>query len=85
MLILAIQKGFEAFEYKLNPFERDSKQSNRNLNKLKGNRSIQMQILTIEKDSKPSIANSKHLNQIRNIRMQIRTIRTRFKAFKWKF
>ena len=45
--ILTIQKGFEAFECKFKPFERDSKHSNPNSNYLKGIRKIQMQILTI--------------------------------------
>ena len=49
MQILTIQKGFEAFECKFKPFERDSKHSNPNSNYLKGIRKIRMQILTIWK------------------------------------
>jgi len=37
----------EAFEYKFELFERDSKRSNPNLNHSKGIRSIQVQIQTI--------------------------------------
>ena len=47
MQILTIRKGFEAFEYKFEPFERDSKHLNANSNHSKGFRSIRMQIVTI--------------------------------------
>ena len=43
----AIWKGLEAFEFKFEPFEKDSKHSNANSNHSKGIRSIQMQIWTI--------------------------------------
>ena len=49
MQIRAIRKGLEAFEFKFEPFERDSKHSNANSNHLKGIRRIQMEILTIWK------------------------------------
>ena len=49
---LTIRKGFEAFEYKFEPFERDSKHSNVNSNLSKGIRSIRMQIITIRKGFK---------------------------------
>ena len=42
MKIPPIRKGFEAFECKFEPFERDSKHSNVNLNLSKGIRSIRM-------------------------------------------
>ena len=42
--ILTIRKGFETFESKFKPLERDSKHSNANCNLLKGIRSIRMQI-----------------------------------------
>ena len=47
MQVRAIRKGFEAFECKFEPFERESKGSNANFNHSKGIRSIQMEILTI--------------------------------------
>ena len=47
MQIRTIRKGFEAFESKFEPLERDSKHSNANSNHSKGIRSIWMQILTI--------------------------------------
>ena len=49
MEIRTICKGFEAFECKLEPFEKDSKHSNANLIHSKGIRSIRMQIWTIRK------------------------------------
>ena len=57
MEIRTIRKGFEAFEWKFEPFERDSKHSNENSNHLKGIRSIPMQIQTIRGDSKHSNEN----------------------------
>ena len=74
MQIRAIRKGLEAFEFKFEPFESDSKGSNPNSNHLKGFRSILMQIRAIRKgleafeiklepfetDSKHSNANSNH-------------------------
>ena len=47
MQILTIRKGFEAFQCKFEPFERDS---NANSNHSKGIRSIRMQIRTITKE-----------------------------------
>ena len=47
MEIWAIRKGFEAFEWKFEPLERDSKHSNTNSNISNEIRSILMQILTI--------------------------------------
>ena len=49
MQIRTIRKGFEAFEWKFEPFERDSKHSNPNSNRTKGIRSIRIQIRTIRK------------------------------------
>ena len=49
MQILTIPKGFEAFKCKLEPFERDSNNSNANSNHSKEIQSIQMQIQTIGK------------------------------------
>ena len=74
MLIRTIWKGFEAFESKFKPLERDSKHSNAHSNHSKGIRSIRMQILTIrrgfeaikckfeplERDAKHSNPNSNH-------------------------
>ena len=74
MQILTVRKGFEAFECKFEPFEKDSKGSNANSNHSKGIRSIQLEILTIrkgfkafeckfepfERDSKHSNGNSNH-------------------------
>ena len=45
--IRIIWKGFEEFEWKLEPFERDSEGSNPNSNHSKGIESVRMQILTI--------------------------------------
>ena len=52
--IWIIRKGFEAFEWKLEPFEKYSNNSNANSNHLKGIRSIQ-------KDSKHTNPNPNHL------------------------
>ena len=49
MQIRTIRKGFEAFQFKFEPFERDWKHSNSNSNHSKGIRSIEMQIRTIRK------------------------------------
>ena len=49
MQILTIRKGFEAFKFKFEPFERDLKHSNANSNHSKGIQSIRMQIQTIQK------------------------------------
>jgi len=51
MQIRTIWKGFEAFECKFEPFERDSKHSNANSNNSKVIQSIRVQILTIRKGS----------------------------------
>ena len=74
MQIWTIQKGLEAFEFKLEPFEMHSKHWNANSNHSKGIRSIPIQIRTIRKgleafefkfepfemDSKHWNANSNH-------------------------
>ena len=49
MQIQTIRKGFEAFEWKFESFERDWKRLNTNSSHSKGIQSIQMQILTIRK------------------------------------
>ena len=49
MQIRAIQKGLEAFEFKFEPFETDSKHSNANSIHSKEIRRVQMQILTVRK------------------------------------
>ena len=49
MQIRTIRKGLEAFEFKFEPFEMDSKRWNASSNHSKGIRSIQMQIRTIRK------------------------------------
>ena len=49
MQIRTIRKGLEAFEFKFEPFEIDSKHWNANSNHLKGIQSIQMEILTTRK------------------------------------
>ena len=83
MEIRAIRKGFKAFEYSFEPFERNSKHSIGNSNHLKGIRSIRIQIRTIrkrfkafetklqpfEKGSKHSNAHYNHSKEIRSIRM----------------
>ena len=81
MQIRTIQKGLESFEFKFEPFERDSKHSNANSNNSKGIRNVQMQIRTIQKGFKafeckfePFEKNSKHSKIIRSILNQIRTI-----------
>ena len=81
MQIRTIGNGFEAFECKFEPFERDSKGSNPNSNHSKGFGSILMQIRAIRKgleafefkfepfetDSKHSNANSNHSKEIRRV------------------
>ena len=88
MQILTIRKGFEAFECKFEPFERDSKGSNENSNQLKGIQSIRKQILTIRKgfkaferkfepfqtDLKHSNANSNNSKGFCSILIEIRAI-----------
>ena len=49
MQILTIQKRFEAFQCKCEPFKRDSKHSNANSNPCNEIREIRMQILIILK------------------------------------
>ena len=49
MEIRTIRKGFEAFKYKFEPFERDLKHSISNSNHSKGIRKIRIQIRTIRK------------------------------------
>ena len=49
MQVRTIRKGLEAFEFKFEPFEMDSKHSNANSNHSKGIRSIQMEMLTTRK------------------------------------
>ena len=49
MQILTIWTKFEAIECKFKSFERDSKQSNANLNHSEGTQSIQFQIQIIQK------------------------------------
>ena len=49
MQIRTIRNGFEAFECKFEPFERDSKHVNADSNNSKGIRIIQVQIRTIQK------------------------------------
>ena len=60
--------GFEAFEYKFDPFERDSKHLNVNSNILKGIRGIWTQIITIRKGFEAFEwlieSDSKHLNAV---------------------
>ena len=48
MQIRTIRKGFEAFECKFEPFERDSKHSNANSNNSNQIWSIQMQIRNLQ-------------------------------------
>ena len=49
MQIRSIRKLLEAFEFKFESFERDSKHSNANSNRSKGIRSIEMEMLTTRK------------------------------------
>ena len=85
MQIGTIQKGFEAFECKFEPFERDSNHSKANSIHSKGILSSRMQILSLRKDSKHSNANSNFSKRIQSILMEIRTIRKGFEAFECKF
>ena len=52
MQIRTIRKGLEAFEFKFELFEMDSKHWNANSNHSKGIRSIQIQIRSIRKGFK---------------------------------
>ena len=85
MQILIIQKGIEAFEYRFEPFERDSNHSNANTNTRKGFEAFESEFEPLEKVSKHSNANLNHLKGIRNIGMQILTVQKRFEAFECKF
>ena len=76
-----IEKGFEWFECKFEPFKTDSKYSN-------VVRSIQIQILTIplgfeafKYKFETFERDSKHSKVIQSIEMQIRTIWNKFDAF----
>ena len=89
MQILTIRKGFEAFECKFEPFERDLKHSNAKSNHPKGSRTIPKGFETFEskfepfeRDSKRSNVNSNHST---GIRIQILNIRNKFEAFECKF
>ena len=69
MEIRTIWKGFEAFEFKFEPFEKDSKLSKPNYNHSKKVRSTRMHIITIRKrfeafqcKFEPFERNSKHSN-----------------------
>ena len=61
MQIRTIRKGFESFECKFETFERDSKQSNPNLNHSKGIQIVPMEIGMIEKGFKASESKLKRL------------------------
>ena len=76
---------FEAFECKFEPFERDSKHPNSNLNDSKGIQSIRMQIQTIQNGFEAFECKFEPFEKDSSIRMQIRTIRKGFKAFECKF
>ena len=71
MLIRTIRKRFQAFETKLEPFERDSKLLNPTSNIRKKFEAIECKFEPFEWD--------------RSISMLILTIRKRFQAFKTKF
>ena len=60
MQIRTIRKGFEAFEWKFESFERDWKRLNTNSNHSNGIRSIRMQIRSIRKLLEAFEANSNH-------------------------
>ena len=95
MEIRSFRNWFEAFKWKLEPFEMDSKDSNGNSRLLKRIRWIQIQIRNIrkvfeafeskfkpfERDSKHLNQNSNHSNGIWSIRIHIRNIRRWFEAF----
>ena len=83
MQIQTIGKGFEAFESKFKPLERDSKHSNANSNLLKGIRSIWMQILTIRKGIQIQIRTTR--KGFEAFEFQIRTIWNGFEAFESQF
>ena len=68
ILIRTIRKKFEAFYWKFEPFERNSKHSNVNSNHSKEIRSI-LNLQPFERDSKHSNAHSNHSKNIRSIRM----------------
>ena len=95
MQIWTIRKGFKAFEFKLEPFERDSKSSNANLkhlnpnlNDLKGFEAFKSKFKPFERDLKHSNLNSNHSKRIRSIRMEnqkeIRTIWKQFRTIRMK-
>ena len=73
MRILTIPKGFEAFQCKLEPFERDSKNSNANSNHSKRIQSNQMQIQTIRKGFESFKRKFEQFERDRSIRKQFET------------
>ena len=95
MQILSIWKGFEEYECKFEPFERDSKHSNAyskgfyhsnaNFNYLNDIWNIRIQIVairTIRTNLKHSNANSNHSNQIRMIWKRFKMFECKFEPFK---
>ena len=83
---ITIRKGFEAFEWKFEPFEKDLKHSNANSNISKGIRSIRIQIQTIRKGFEELRMQIRTIRKgFEELRMQIRAIRKGFEAIEWKF
>ena len=68
MQILIIPKGFETFEMKFEPFEKESKHSNANSKNLKGIWSFQIQIWTIRKGFEAFECKFEPFERIQNIR-----------------
>ena len=68
MQILTIRKGFETFECKFQPFEKDSKHSKQIITIRKEFEAFECKF-ELERDLKDSNANSNHSKSISNIRM----------------
>ena len=69
MQILTIRKGFETFECKFQPFEKDSKHSKQIITIRKEFEAFECKFEQLERDLKDSNANSNHSKSISNIRM----------------
>ena len=84
MQILTIRKGYKAFEFKLEPFQPNSKHLNANSNTLNEIRDSKDSNAYSNTEKRSINVNSIYSNEIWNIRMHILIIAERFKQFKCK-
>ena len=73
MQIETIRKGFEAFQCKLEPFEKDSKHSNPNSNHSKCFETFECKFEQLERGSKHSNPNSNHSKGFKAFKCKIQT------------